>query len=154
MPRYRTCGKPAKVQRDGDHFCGVHDPLRLAALREANAPKRAATEARRRAMWLHHFSKVKAARNEGVAFNQIRVTVTDRFFFSATDGGSFAVEKLPDGWLKVFRVVEGNLGSPELFAPHPAMFRSSADYLLHTLEQRGNKFRRSESDQLRAYLAK
>jgi uncharacterized Zn finger protein (UPF0148 family) len=39
MQRY-PCPNKAKVERDGKHYCGVHDPVRLAekaAIREAKA---------------------------------------------------------------------------------------------------------------------
>lgn len=31
-----TCGKTAKVERDGKHYCGIHDPVRLAEKRRRN----------------------------------------------------------------------------------------------------------------------
>jgi hypothetical protein len=27
-PVYHTCGKPAKVEVDGKHYCGIHDPIK------------------------------------------------------------------------------------------------------------------------------
>lgn len=30
-----VCGKPAKTECDGKHYCGTHDPVRRAARREA-----------------------------------------------------------------------------------------------------------------------
>jgi len=33
--RYTRCGKTAKVEREGQHFCGIHDPVRKSEKREA-----------------------------------------------------------------------------------------------------------------------
>lgn len=34
------CSNIAKVQRDGKSYCGIHDPVRLEAIRTANDAKR------------------------------------------------------------------------------------------------------------------
>lgn len=53
IPRYRQCVNPAKVERDGCAYCGVHDPVGKEA--RENTPerlaKKAKVEANRRAMW-------------------------------------------------------------------------------------------------------
>ena len=55
LPRYRDCGCTAKVEREGEWFCGRHDPVAVKTRYGANAPKREATEARRRTLFLTRF---------------------------------------------------------------------------------------------------
>ena len=44
--RFYTCGKAAKFERDGKHYCGTHDPVSIG---EKNAVKNAAWKAEREA---------------------------------------------------------------------------------------------------------
>lgn len=41
------CSNPAKVQRDGEWYCGVHDPERLRALSAKHDERRRAEDAER-----------------------------------------------------------------------------------------------------------
>lgn len=38
-PHKMKCGRPAKVERDGHHFCGLHDPVKRQAKIAASAEK-------------------------------------------------------------------------------------------------------------------
>lgn len=38
-PRYHACTKPAKVEREGRWFCGVHDPDRVKCATDARSLK-------------------------------------------------------------------------------------------------------------------
>lgn len=41
----KTCDRPAKFQHNGQHYCGIHNPLRLAANRaKARKAKKEATK--------------------------------------------------------------------------------------------------------------
>jgi len=47
------CGKTAKVEHEGKHYCGTHDPVKLAARRAEKAAK-----------WNAQWASQDAARNE------------------------------------------------------------------------------------------
>lgn len=42
---WHQCDRPAKVERDGKHYCGVHDPERRAAKERAEDAERKSAEA-------------------------------------------------------------------------------------------------------------
>ena len=50
--RFSPCSRRAKVERDGKHYCGVHDPERLKAKREE-----------RRVAWQEKWDAVHKQRN-------------------------------------------------------------------------------------------
>lgn len=50
--RGHPCGAPAKMQHEGRHYCGRHDPAKAAA-------RRAATDAKRSAEWAKEDRKRK-----------------------------------------------------------------------------------------------
>ena len=58
FPRGKRCGKTAKVERDGEWYCGTHDPVRVE---ERNAARRAAAQARWNAEQAAHRAKLAAA---------------------------------------------------------------------------------------------
>jgi len=49
--RTRSCVNEAKVERNGCAYCGIHDPVAKAERAAKLAPKKAKTEANRRAMY-------------------------------------------------------------------------------------------------------
>lgn len=58
--RNRTCRKPAKVERDGGLYCGLHDPVKLEERRKAsNAAQQAKWDLREA-----NIEKAKAALKE------------------------------------------------------------------------------------------
>ncbi len=62
MPRYHQCTKPGKVTRDGQAFCGTHDPVAIAERYEKRAPQREQTERNRRAIWASYLRARDAKR--------------------------------------------------------------------------------------------
>jgi len=58
-----TCGKTAKVERDGKHYCGIHDPVRRA---EKQREKREAWDAE------YEAKKQKLAKEKAEADEQKR----------------------------------------------------------------------------------
>jgi hypothetical protein len=62
--RRYICGKTAKAERDGKWYCGIHDPVRLKAIRDKTyARYRAESEAQDKA-WRRQIAEAKAC--EGV----------------------------------------------------------------------------------------
>lgn len=57
----RQCSNPAKVERDGEPFCGFHDPVRLRAIRDKNDEKRLREQDQREAERVAHKARVRQA---------------------------------------------------------------------------------------------
>lgn len=50
--RTRQCTRPGIVERDGMHYCGIHDPVAKAEKAAKLEPQKKATRARNTAMYV------------------------------------------------------------------------------------------------------
>jgi hypothetical protein len=66
------CGAPAKMQHEGRHYCGRHDPVKSAA-------RQAAVDAKRRAEWAAEQRKRKLADAVRLAADAV-VKAADAYF--------------------------------------------------------------------------